>query len=105
MGPMFALSAPGIRALANLKGAFVGQRTERAREKAETRALDAKEFTKMRYRTAVKTGRTAAMQADALHPGSFVRYAAMVENLSVAYIRSLEHRSRPAPKPTHKLAS
>jgi hypothetical protein len=36
----------------------------------------------MRYRTAVKTGRTAAPQADALRPGSFIRYAEMVERLS-----------------------
>jgi hypothetical protein len=58
----------------------------------DTRALDAKEITTMRYRTAVKTGRTAAMQADALHPGSFVRYAAMVERLAAGYVRPLVRR-------------
>jgi len=46
----------------------------------------------MRYRTAVKTGRTAAMQALALRPGSFVRYAAMVEQLSAGYVRPLPRR-------------
>jgi hypothetical protein len=46
----------------------------------------------MRYRTAVKTGRTAAMQTDALHAGSFVRYAAMVERFSAGYIRPLVRR-------------
>ncbi len=52
------------------------------RRQAQTNGLNAKEITKMRYRTAVKTGRTAALQADALRPGSFIRYAEMVERLS-----------------------
>ena len=55
----------------------------------------------MRYRTALKTGRTAAMQTDALqdalHAGSFVRYATMVERFSAGYIRPLTLRS-PAAK-------
>ena len=48
----------------------------------------------MRYRTAVKTGRTAAMQAVGLRAGSFVRYAAMVERLSTGFIRPLALRHR-----------
>jgi hypothetical protein len=35
----------------------------------------------MRYRTAVKTGRTAALQLAALRLGSFAQYAAMVQRL------------------------
>jgi len=46
----------------------------------------------MRYRTAVKTGRTAAMQREALRPGSFGRYATMVELFSAGYIRPLPRR-------------
>ena len=48
----------------------------------------------MRYRTAVKTGRTAAMQAVDRRPGSFVRYAAMVERLSAGFVRPLVLRQR-----------
>lgn len=48
----------------------------------------------MRYRTAVKTGRTAAMQAVGRRPGSFVRYAAMVERLSAGFVRPLVLRQR-----------
>jgi hypothetical protein len=51
----------------------------------------------MRYRTAVKTGRTAAMQAEALSRGSFARYSAMVVRLSSGYIRPLLQRL-PGPK-------
>lgn len=51
----------------------------------------------MRHRTAVKTRRTAAMQADALSRRSFVNYTAMVEHLSAGYIRPLVLRL-PAPK-------
>ena len=51
----------------------------------------------MRYRTAVKTGRTAAMQVEALRRGSFVTYAGMVERLSAGYIRPLVLRF-PAPR-------
>ena len=51
----------------------------------------------MRYRTAVKTGRTAAMQAEDLSRGSFVRYSAMVEHSSAGYLRPLVLRL-PAPK-------
>lgn len=50
----------------------------------------------MRYRTAVKTGHTAAIQLDDLRSGSFVRYAAMVERLSAGYVRPLARRL-PAP--------
>ena len=41
----------------------------------------------MRYRTAVKTGRTAAMQAQALARGSFPDYVAMVDRLCAGYYR------------------
>jgi hypothetical protein len=51
----------------------------------------------MRYRTALKTGRTAAMQEPALSRPSFVHYATMVERLSAGYIRPLVRRF-PAPK-------
>jgi len=51
----------------------------------------------MRYRTAVKTGRTAPMQTEALSRGSFVRYSAMVQGFSAGYIRPLVLRL-PAPK-------
>jgi len=46
----------------------------------------------MRYRTAVKTGRTAAMQTRGLRTGSFVHYAAMVDRLCAGYIRPLALR-------------
>lgn len=57
----------------------------------------------MRHRTAVKTGRTAAMQAQALTRGSFGDYVAMVERLAA-------HRARPRavrfqPRPPGPLAS
>lgn len=48
----------------------------------------------MRYRTAVKTGRTAAMQAVGRRPGSIARYAAMVERLSAGFVRPLVLRQR-----------
>lgn len=51
----------------------------------------------MRHRIAVKTGRTAAMQAQALSPRAFIEYAAMVDRLSAGYVRPL-HRRQPAPK-------
>jgi hypothetical protein len=57
--------------------------------------LNAKEITKMRYRTAMKTGRTAALQADALRPGSFIRYAEMVERLSARHTQHLVLRLVP----------
>jgi hypothetical protein len=46
----------------------------------------------MRYRTAVKTGRTAAIQLAALRRGSFSQYVAMVEHLAYGYIRPLSRR-------------
>ena len=55
---------------------------------------DAKKITQMRYRTAVKTGRTAALQAVGRRPGSFARYAAMVERLSAGFVRPLVLRQR-----------
>jgi hypothetical protein len=51
----------------------------------------------MRHRTLVKTGRIAAMQAEASSRRSFIHYAAMVERLSAGYIRPLVRRL-PAPK-------
>ena len=51
----------------------------------------------MRHRTLVKTGRIAAMQAEALSRPSFIHYTAMVERLSAGYIRPLVLRL-PAPK-------
>jgi hypothetical protein len=51
----------------------------------------------MRHRTLVKTGRIAAMQAEASSRPSFIHYAAMVERLSAGYIRPLVRRL-PAPK-------
>ena len=57
-------------------------------------ASAAKEITQMRYRTAVKTGRTAAMQAVGRRPGSFARYTAMVERLSAGFVRPLVLRQR-----------
>ena len=48
----------------------------------------------MRYRTAVKTGRTADMQAVGRRSGSFARYAAMVERLSAGFVRPLVLRQR-----------
>jgi len=53
----------------------------------------------MRYRTALKTGRTAAMQAEALRAGSFVRYTTMVQRFSAGYIRPLALRL-----PAHRAA-
>ncbi|HEX6267877.1 MAG TPA: hypothetical protein VFZ81_13400 [Burkholderiales bacterium] len=49
----------------------------------------------MRHRTAIKTRRTAAMQAHALGHGSFTAYVAMVDRLSAGYSR----RERPARGP------
>jgi hypothetical protein len=49
----------------------------------------------MRYRTAVKTGRTAALQAQALRRGSFNDYVAMVERLSASEVRPLRLRAVP----------
>jgi fumarate hydratase class II len=49
----------------------------------------------MRYRTAVKTGRTAVMQALALRRGSFSDYVAMVEHLSAGFLRPLQRRVSP----------
>lgn len=50
----------------------------------------------MRYRTAVKTGRTAAMQTQQEEPvlahGAFSRYVAMVDTLSAGYVRPLRVR-------------
>jgi hypothetical protein len=57
----------------------------------------------MRHRTLVKTGRTAAMQAEALSQRSFSHYTAMVERLSAGYIRPLERRL-PAPKLAQRAA-
>jgi hypothetical protein len=52
----------------------------------------------MRYRTAVKTGRTAAMQLSVLRQGSFPLYVAMVERMADGYLRPLRAR-QPASKP------
>jgi hypothetical protein len=57
---------------------------------------NAKEVTQMRHRTALKTGRSAEMQASALRPGSFPRYVAMVDQLSTGYVRPLRLRLLPA---------
>ena len=51
----------------------------------------------MRHRTFVKTGRIAALQAEASSRRSFIHYTAMVERLSGGYIRPLVQRF-PAPK-------
>ena len=53
----------------------------------------------MRHRTAVKTGRSAALQVQQLRmrEGIFSRYAAMVESLAAGYVRPLGLRG-PAPK-------
>ena len=51
----------------------------------------------MRHRTLVKTGRSAAMQAEALSLRSFVHYAAMVERRSAGYTRPPVRRL-PAPR-------
>jgi hypothetical protein len=49
----------------------------------------------MKHRTAVKTGRTAALQVQQLRmrEGSFSRYTAMVERLSAGYVRPLGVRA------------
>jgi hypothetical protein len=52
----------------------------------------------MRHRTALKTGRTAAAQSDALRPRAFADYAAMVDRLSAGYFRPLHLRQTVAPK-------
>ena len=46
----------------------------------------------MRYRTAVKTGRTAQMQLELLRARPFRDYAAMVDRLSAVYVRPLSAR-------------
>jgi len=51
----------------------------------------------VRHRTAVKTGRTAAMQAAALVPRAFTDYVAMVDRLSAGNFRPLRRR-QPPPK-------
>lgn len=50
----------------------------------------------MRYRTAVKTGRSAAMQADALSRRSFSAYVEMAQRLASGYVRPLNQRLAPA---------
>jgi hypothetical protein len=94
---MLVLLPPRIRALANL-GAHVSASAQSLRAKTCTlNWLNAKGHHEMRYRTAVKTGRTAALQAEVLSRGSFVRYSAMVQGFSAGYIRPLVLRL-PAPK-------
>lgn len=51
------------------------------------------EIDEMRYRTAVKTRRTTALQLEALRRGSFSQYAAMVQRFSSGYLRPLVLRS------------
>lgn len=53
----------------------------------------------MKHRTALKTGRTAAMQAAALPPRAFTDYAAMVERLSAGYFRPLRLRHAALKRP------
>jgi hypothetical protein len=69
----------------------------RRAQRRTLRRLNAKEVTNMRHRTLVKTGRIAALQAEALSRHSFTHYTAMVERLSAGYIRPLVRRV-PAPK-------
>jgi hypothetical protein len=94
---MLVLSVRPIGALANLWTHVRGSAPSARLQRRTLERIHAKEITQMRYRTAVKTGRTAALQADGLRPGSFVRYVAMVERLSAGYIRPLVLRHR-APK-------
>jgi hypothetical protein len=86
---MLVLGAARFRALANLAQPVLANEQSLRAMQRQTNGLNAKEITKMRYRTAVKTGRTAALQADALRPGSFIRYAEMVERLSARYTQHL----------------
>jgi hypothetical protein len=53
----------------------------------------------MKRRTAFKTGRTPALQCEALRAGSFRRYAGMVEDFSAGYLRPLERRLAPLRHP------
>ena len=46
----------------------------------------------MKQSTALKTGRSAAQQADALPARAFTDYVAMVERLSAGYFRPLRLR-------------
>ena len=92
---MLVVRAARFRALANLAPSVLANEQSLRDMHAHTAGVNAKEITKMRYRTAVKTGRTAALQADALRPGSFVRYAEMVERLSDCYTRPLVLRFAP----------
>jgi hypothetical protein len=46
----------------------------------------------MKHRTAMKTGRTAAQQSDALPPRAFTDYVTMVERFSAGYFRPLRLR-------------
>ncbi len=59
----------------------------------------------MRHRTAVKTGRTAAIQAQALTRGSFGDYVAMVERLAARSTRAsaVRFRAWPAARPARHI--
>ena len=95
---MLVLSPPRIRALANLRAHVPASAQSRCAQRRTLGDLDAKEVTKTNeIPHRLKTGRTAAMQAEALSRRSFVHYAAMVERLSAGYIRPLVRRL-PAPK-------
>ncbi len=54
----------------------------------------------MKQRTAEKTGRTAAMQADALRRSAFTDYVSMVDRLSAGYSRPLRLRHSALMRPT-----
>jgi hypothetical protein len=96
---MLVLRAACFRALANLAKPMLANEQSLRAMQAHTAGMNAKEITRMRYRTAVKTGRAAALQADALRPGSFVRYAQMVERLA-----ALRDDLRVANRPSRALA-
>jgi hypothetical protein len=77
--------------------AYAGRRTDLASRRAHSDLLpnkSDKEVT-MKRRTAIKTGRSPALQCEALRAGSFRRYATMVEHLSVGYLRPLARRLAP----------
>jgi hypothetical protein len=59
----------------------------------------------MRHRTAVKTGRTAAMQAQALTRSSFGDYVAMAERLAASGKRAsaVRFRAWPAGRPARHI--
>jgi hypothetical protein len=92
---MLVLGAAPFRALANLAQPVLANEQSLGARQAQSRGMNAKEITKRSDRSAARTGRPGALQADLLRPGSFIRYAEMVERLSARHTQHLVLRLVP----------